>query len=67
MGTRLALVNAVYFKGNWLSEFDPEKTYHAPFYVLGERGHRIEVAMMSQKGRHNYFWGQVLSCTSFTL
>lgn len=31
--TRLALVNAVYFKGNWKHRFDPANTKEMPFKV----------------------------------
>lgn len=40
--TRLALVNAIYFKGNWLNRFDPANTKEMPFKVnqvtLGKAG-----------------------------
>lgn len=29
--TRLALVNAIYFKGNWLNRFDMKNTKEMPF------------------------------------
>lgn len=32
-GTRLVLVNAVYFKGQWLHKFDAELTMDMPFHV----------------------------------
>lgn len=31
--TRLALVNAIYFKGNWLNRFDEANTKEMPFKV----------------------------------
>jgi serpin B len=35
--TRLVLTNAVYFKGNWLTQFDKEKTQEAPFRISPEK------------------------------
>jgi serpin B len=49
---RLVLTNAIYFKGNWASQFDEEKTMDAPFYVSGSE--EMEVPMMNQKGEFGY-------------
>jgi serpin B len=35
--TRLALVNAVYFKGLWTEQFDKKLTRNLPFYGTGDR------------------------------
>jgi serpin B len=48
--TRLVLVNAIYFKGNWLFPFDPLKTTQEPFWLTDSGS--VEVPMMNQK---NYF------------
>lgn len=31
--TRLALVNAIYFKGNWMNRFDEKTTKEMPFKI----------------------------------
>jgi serpin B len=50
--TTLILVNAIYFKGNWASQFDPEDTDDAPFYRLA--GDAVKAPMMRQKARFGY-------------
>jgi serpin B len=50
--TRLVLTNAIYFKGNWASQFDEEQTIDAPFYVSASE--EIVVPMMNQKGEFGY-------------
>jgi serpin B len=44
--TRLALVNAIYFKADWLDPFDPDSTEDAPFHLLD--GSEASVPMMNQ-------------------
>ncbi|RJP54557.1 MAG: serpin family protein, partial [Anaerolineaceae bacterium] len=43
--TRMVLVNAIYFKADWLTKFDPNNTYDAPFHLLD--GSETQVKMMS--------------------
>lgn len=43
------LMNAVYFKGAWLREFDPDNTTAGPFFLAD--GSTEEVAMMSYGGK----------------
>lgn len=49
--TRLVLANAIYFNGNWGSQFKKEATHPAPFTLAD--GAKIDVSMMSQTGDFN--------------
>lgn len=42
--TRLVLVNAIYFKGNWANKFDKSKTKKQPFYL--DDNNKIDVDTM---------------------
>lgn len=44
--TRLVLCNAIYFKGNWLTQFDKKRTIEAMFYTSPNKP--INVLIMSQ-------------------
>lgn len=50
--TRLTLVNAVYFKGDWSSPFKEEATQDALFHLTPEA--QVEVPLMRQKDRFGY-------------
>ncbi len=50
--TRLVLTNAVYFKGNWASQFDKEKTREEPFALSVDK--TIDVEMMNHTADFNY-------------
>jgi serpin B len=50
--TRLVLVNAVYFKGDWVQAFDTEATRPEPFHVGGTTAARVP--MMRQTNAHRY-------------
>jgi serpin B len=50
--TRLVLVNAIYFKGNWATPFDKDKTEKLPFWLTSNNS--VEVPMMNQKSHFSY-------------
>lgn len=50
--TRLVLVNAIYFKGDWAYQFDPAQTQDAPFYVSLLK--TVQVPMMTQEESFRY-------------
>lgn len=52
VGTHLALLNAVYFKGNWKSQFRPENTRSFSFTKDDER--EVQIPMMYQQGEFYY-------------
>jgi serpin B len=51
----MALLNAIYFKGQWLTEFDPAKTEEWPFHL--DNGRQKLVPMMSRRGSYKYYEG----------
>lgn len=49
--TRLVLVNAIYFKGNWEAKFEKECTKEMPFKI--NKNETKPVQMMFRKGKYN--------------
>lgn len=47
------LINAIYFKGDWMYEFDEEDTQESPFHL--ENGEQIMVEMMNQERDFNVY------------
>ena len=47
------LINAIYFKGSWAAEFDPDFTFEGPFFLTD--GSHIMTDFMPQKMRYPYF------------
>ena len=43
--TRLVLVNAIYFKGKWATQFKPAATHPAPFFIAPDK--KIDTPMMN--------------------
>ena len=50
--TRLVLCNAIYFKGDWLNQFDKKRTMDADFYISHDS--TIKVPMMRQKSKFKF-------------
>ncbi len=53
--TVMLLINAIYFKGKWKSQFDKSKTVEMPFYKSG--GNQVDVPMMKQKSDFRVYEG----------
>lgn len=50
--TRMVLVNAIYFKGDWQAKFDSKNTKEAPFFSLS--GDVVNVPLMMNTQRYGY-------------
>jgi serpin B len=50
--TRLVLTNAIYFKGNWASQFKKDATQNAPFHL--KSGSKVDVPVMAQVNNFRY-------------
>lgn len=51
----LFLINAIYFKGVWQTEFDPAKTQDGDFYLTD--GSTKQVPMMNRQGMYPIYYG----------
>ena len=51
--TRMVLTNAIYFKGNWATQFDVKRTHELPFKLAS--GKSLKTPMMFQKGNFGFF------------
>ena len=63
--TRMVLVNAIYFKGKWENEFDPDATRPLPFKV--SPGNTKEVQMMYAKRKFAYIQDSDLACSAIEI
>ena len=52
--TLMILLNAVYFKGEWVNTFTGGKTTKKPFYNLNSESNVVQVDTMSQKSKFLY-------------
>ena len=59
--TKMVLVNAIYFKADWLSPFDANDTYDSTFKLLD--GSEVTVPMMGQQLYIPYFVGDGYAVT----
>ena len=50
--TKLVLTNAIYFKGLWANQFDPDNTYETEFTLASHD--TVSVDMMSEENDYNY-------------
>ena len=53
--TVMILLNAIYFKGQWQTEFDEKETTQKTFYNLNDKKQGKEVDTMSLKEKLNYY------------
>ena len=52
----LFLINAIYFKGSWQTEFDPTNTRDGTFHLVS--GGTKQVPMMSRTGQYPVYYGE---------
>ncbi|XP_069009069.1 leukocyte elastase inhibitor-like [Embiotoca jacksoni] len=52
--TRLALVNAIYFKGNWMNRFDVANTKEMPFKLNQNKTKPVQMMYQMKKLPYNY-------------
>jgi len=53
--TRLVLTNAIYFKGDWATQFDKKQTQDEDFHLSASQ--TIKASLMHRNGGFNYFDG----------
>ena len=53
--TKMILLNAVYFKGEWLEEFNKKYTLKKPFYNLNDHSKVIQIYKMIKTDYSNYY------------
>jgi serpin B len=53
--TRLVLTNAIYFKGDWSSQFAEKETRDEDFHLFG--GRTVKTPLMHRTGAYSYFDG----------
>jgi len=61
--TVMLLINAIYFKGKWNSQFDKDKTVQGSFYKTG--GETAQVPMMKQTSEFKVYNGEGFTLAEF--
>ncbi len=56
--TKLVLTNAIYFKGDWASQFKKDRTYDAEFHLA--EGKTVKAPMMHQEGSFRFYYGETM-------
>jgi len=56
--TRMVLTNAIYFKGNWVLQFDKKRTADGAFFINDLK--QVNAKLMTQKGKFNYMQNELL-------
>ncbi|XP_055916247.1 serine protease inhibitor 42Dd-like isoform X4 [Eupeodes corollae] len=63
--TRMVLVNAIHFKGEWEKKFEKEKTAEEDFFI--NENDSVKVEMMNGKAKYNYGYFEELDCTAIEM
>lgn len=53
--TRMVLVNAIYFKGNWMNKFDSNLTQKVDFTDINGKVSQVDMMHMNGK-KFNFYW-----------
>ncbi len=53
--TRLVIVDAIYFKGNWAQQFDKNDTQNTPFFISPSRNVSVPMMHLSKSENASYY------------
>ncbi len=56
--TKLVLTNAIYFKGDWASQFKKDRTHDEAFHLTADKN--VNVPMMHQEGSFPFYYGETM-------
>ncbi|XP_055840313.1 leukocyte elastase inhibitor isoform X4 [Episyrphus balteatus] len=63
--TRMVLVNAIHFKGEWEKKFEKDRTAEEDFFI--NETDSVKVEMMNGKAKYNYGYFEELDCTAIEM